>query len=66
MSEEKKSSKAGFFKNLKSEFKRCTWPKKEDLMKQSVLVIIVSVALGVIISGFDWVIRLGLQALNIG
>lgn len=66
MSEEKKSSKASFFKNLKSEFKRCTWPKKEDLMKQSVLVIIVSVALGVIISGFDWVIRLGLQALNIG
>ncbi|MCH5266573.1 MAG: preprotein translocase subunit SecE [Lachnospiraceae bacterium] len=65
MSEAEKTSKPSFFKNLKSEFKRCTWPKKEELVKQSALVIAVSVALGVVISGIDWVIRLGLQALNI-
>ncbi|MBQ6537707.1 MAG: preprotein translocase subunit SecE [Eubacterium sp.] len=64
MSEEK-TSKPGFFKNLKAEFKKCTWPKKEELAKQSALVIVVSVLLGVLIAGFDWAIRLGLQAMNI-
>lgn len=65
MSEVEKASKPGFFKNLKSEFKKCTWPKKEELVKQSALVIVVSVVLGVVIAGIDWVIRYGLQMLNI-
>ena len=33
MSEVEKTSKTSFFKNVKSEFKKCTWPKKEDLAK---------------------------------
>ena len=65
MSEEVKTSKPGFFKNLRSECKKCTWPKAEDLVKQTALVMVVSVALGVVISGVDWLIRLGLQALQI-
>ena len=60
-----KKKKTGFFKNVKSEFKKCTWPKKEELAKQSALVIVVSVVLGVVIAGLDWAIRYGLQALNI-
>mgnify|MGYP000469668985 CR=1 FL=1 len=54
MSEAEKTSKPGFFKSVKSEFKKCTWPKKEDLVKQSALVIVVSVLLGVLIAGVDW------------
>ncbi len=65
MSEVEKTSKTSFFKNVKSEFKKCTWPKKEDLAKQSALVITVSVLLGVLIAGIDWAIRLGLTALNL-
>lgn len=65
MSEAEKASKSGFFKNLKSEFKKCTWPKGNDLVKQSALVIAVSVVLGVVIAGIDWVIRYGLSLLNI-
>ena len=65
MSEAEKASKTSFFKNLKSEFKKCTWPKKEDLVKQSGLVIVVSLVLGVVIAGIDWVVRYGLQMLNI-
>ena len=64
MSEER-TAKSGFFTNLKAEFKKCTWPKKEELAKQSALVIVISVLLGVVIAGFDWLIRLGLQAMNI-
>ncbi|HBA93265.1 MAG TPA: preprotein translocase subunit SecE [Ruminococcaceae bacterium] len=65
MSEAEKTSKTSFFKSLKSEFKKCTWPKKEELAKQSALVIVVSVVLGVVIAGFDWIIRYGLTALGI-
>ena len=33
--------KDSFFKHVKAEFKRCTWPKKEELIRQSTLVIII-------------------------
>ncbi len=65
MSEAEKTSKPGFFKSVKNEFKKCTWPKKEELAKQSALVIAVSVILGVVIAGIDWVIRYGLQLMDI-
>ncbi len=65
MSEAEKASKPGFFKSVKNEFKKCTWPKKDELAKQSALVIVVSVALGVVVAGIDWLIRLGLLALGI-
>ena len=63
MSEAEKTSKPGFFKSVKSEFKKCTWPKKEELAKQSALVIVVSVILGVVIAGMDFLIQLGLEAI---
>ena len=65
MSEAEKTSKPSFFKNVKSEFKKCTWPKKEELAKQSALVIVVSVILGVVIAGIDWAIRYGLELMGI-
>jgi preprotein translocase subunit SecE len=65
MSEEVKTSKTSFFKSLKSEFKKCTWPKSDDIAKQTALVLVISIVLGVVISGVDWLIRLGLQALQI-
>ena len=47
MSEAENTSKAGgFFKRVKAEFKRCTWPKRDELMRQSALVLAVSVVLG--------------------
>lgn len=57
--------KDSFFKHVKAEFKRCTWPKKEELIRQSTLVIIISVILGGVIAGIDWLIRLGLQAVGL-
>ena len=66
MSEAEKTSKAGgFFKRVKAEFKRCTWPKRDELIRQSALVIVVSVILCGIIDGIDWLIRLGLQAIGL-
>ncbi len=66
MSEAEKTSKKGnFFKHVKAELKRCTWPKKEELIRQSSLVIVVSIVLAAIIAGVDWVIRLGLNAIGL-
>lgn len=62
---DKASKKDSFFKRVKAEFKRCTWPKKEEIIRQSGLVVVVSVVLGGVIAGIDWLIRLGLQALGI-
>lgn len=61
------TSKKGFFKNLKSEFKKVVWPKKDELVKQTVLVVVVSVALGLLISVVDLAIQFGLdKILGIG
>ena len=66
MSEAEKTSKKGsFFKQVKAEFKRCSWPKKDELIRQSALVIVDSVILGGVIAGVDWLIRLGLQAIGL-
>lgn len=62
---EKTSKKDSFFKHVKAEMKRCTWPKRDELIRQSALVIVVSVVLGGIIAGIDWLILLGLKAIGL-
>ena len=49
-----------FYKGLKAEFRKIVWPTKEKLAKQTVLVCVVSVVLGVVISILDWAFQLGL------
>lgn len=61
------AQKNSFFKGLKSEFKKIVWPDKDTLAKQTAGVIVVTVALGIIISvidlgikfGFDKILQLG-------
>lgn len=53
----KKSRISEFFKGVKAEFKRITWPDKTSLLKQSVAVISVSLVVGVIIALMDSVIQ---------
>lgn len=55
-----KAPKRSWFKGLKSEFKKIVWPGKEDLTKQSIAVVIVTVLLGIIIYLLDYVIELGI------
>ena len=55
------ATKKSFFKNVKSEFKKATWPKKEELVKQTALVLVSAVALGVIISVIDLAIQFGVD-----
>lgn len=57
---EKKPSK---FSQLKAEFQKIIWPDKMTVTKQTVVVIIMTVILGVIISILDFVFKYGMDFL---
>ena len=56
-----KTKKPGFFKGVKSEFKKITWPDKKSLLKQTVAVVLTTIVLGVLIAVFDFVIQYGVE-----
>ena len=51
-----------FFKKVKTEWNRINWLKKEDVGKQTAVVVVTSLFLGVAISAIDlmgqWVVNL--------
>lgn len=56
-----KAPKVSFIKGLKAEFKKIVWPDQETVTKQTITVLAVSVALGLIIAILDFVIKWGLS-----
>ena len=48
-----KDKKPGFFQGVKREWRKIMWTKKEDLVKQTGLVVVISLLLGVIITASD-------------
>ena len=52
--------KKSFFKVLKAEFKKIVWPDRQTVTKQTVAVLAVSIALGLIIAILDLIITFGL------
>ena len=59
----KKTKKPSFFKGVKAEFKKITWPDKTSLLKQTIAVISVSVVVGVVIAIMDFFIQYGVNIL---
>jgi len=49
----KRNGVVGFFKGVRSEFKKIVWPSFEVLVKQTVTVIFVSLVIGAIVAGID-------------
>ena len=60
----KAAKKTSFFKALKAEFKKITWPDRESTFKQSVAVVAISVVVGVIIAILDYIIQYGVNILT--
>ena len=58
-----KAKKKSWFKSLKSEFKKISWPDRKTLIKQTVAVIVCSVVLGGIIAIIDALIQYGIDFL---
>lgn len=56
-----KAPRKSFFKGLKAEFKKIVWPDQETVGKQTVVVLAVSVALGLVIAVLDFIIKWGLS-----
>ena len=55
---------SGFFKGVKAEFKKISWPDKDSLIKQSIAVTCVSVVVGVIIAVLDFFMQYGVDFLT--
>ncbi|MCD7807568.1 MAG: preprotein translocase subunit SecE [Lachnospiraceae bacterium] len=56
-----KKEKTGFFKGVKAEFKKITWPDRNSVVRQSAAVIGISVVVGVIIAVLDMIIQYGIS-----
>lgn len=61
---QKQSKLGNFWKGLKAEFKKVVWPDKTTLLKQTVTVTIVSVALGLLIALVDTIAQYGVNFLT--
>ena len=59
-----KQAKTSFWKGLKSEFKKISWPDRQSTIKQSVVVAIISVVLGIVIAVIDYLAKYGVNFLT--
>ncbi len=51
--EAKKTRKTGFFKGVRQEWQKIIWTPGKDLVKQTTLVVVISVLMGIVISVVD-------------
>jgi preprotein translocase subunit SecE len=56
-----KAPKRSFWKNVKSEFTKITWPDRDTMVKQTTMVVFVSFVLGVIIAILDLFLQMGVD-----
>lgn len=69
-SDKKKSKKnpfksiASFFKSVKSEGKKVVWPKGKEVLRNSLVVLLVVIIVGLAIYGVDTVLSLGMKGLK--
>ena len=58
-----KPQKKSWFKGLKAEFKKIMWPDRKTVAKQTVAVVLTSIALGIIIKILDIILSYGIDVL---
>lgn len=59
-----KQTRPSFFKGVKSEFKKISWPDRQSTLKQSIAVVVISVVVGVLIAVLDFVFLHGVDFLT--
>ena len=59
-----KANKPSFFKGLKAEYKKIVWPDRNEVLKQSVAVVCISIVLGAIIAVLDFLMKYGVDFLT--
>ena len=53
----------GWFKGLNAEFSKINWATREDVTRQTIAVVTVSVLLGIVISIIDFLLQTGINFL---
>ena len=53
--------KKNWFQGMSAEFKKIIWPTKQETAKNTVVVVVTSVILGLIIAGIDFVATMGVS-----
>ncbi len=48
----------GFLLGVREELRKVTWPTREELVKATRMIVILSIALGVVIGLMDWLLQL--------
>lgn len=61
MADDAAKKKRSFFDGVKAEFKKISWPDRQSTLKQSVVVVAISVVVGVLIAIMDYVIQFGVN-----
>ncbi len=59
----KKAKKTNWFKQMKAEFGRIIWPTKGRIAKETAVVVICAVIIGIIVAVLDMGLQYGIQAL---
>ena len=59
-----KTPKPSFWKGVKAEFKKISWPDRTKIFKQSVAVICISLVVGFIITLLDTILQYGVNLLT--
>jgi len=59
-----KANKPSFFKGLKAEYKKIAWPDRNEVLKQSVAVVCISIVLGAVIAVLDFLMQYGVDFLT--
>ncbi len=59
--DKKEGGLSGFFKGVKSEFRKIIWPDRVTLTKQSIAVVVVSVITGALIAVIDRALQYGIN-----
>lgn len=66
MAATKKGRLKGFFRDIIQELKKVIWPTRQQLIKNTVTVIVVCAIMGILIWLFDWGVSALIKTLVIG
>ena len=64
MADTQNKPKKNFFKGVRQEFKKISWPGRDDIIKQTIVVSIITFIVAVLIAAIDFGIRYGLNFLT--
>lgn len=64
MGDTTKAPKKNFFKGVRKEFKKISWPTKDDVIKQTIVVTIITFITAVLIAGIDLAVKYGMNFLT--